>query len=169
MMKKRNNRGFSIVEAVIALSVVVLVSACALSIVLSSINSKKAAVDKTYAQNFANSALESFKCHPKGDFAKYLAFAEEGSEHLTIVTEKNGDKKYTSGSFELESRTTDNTTVFTYVSQAHSFTAEITIQYGYDDGKTDTFEIVVTGTNGKQLVTLDYEKPASSTITTAPD
>lgn len=177
MMKKRNKRGFSIVEAVIALSVVVLVSACALSIVLSSVKAKQAAINKTYAQNFANNALESFKNHSAekkesyistGNFTEYLCFTEGCDCSLsTTITESSGNQisnEYTvsPNSFKLTSHTDTQTSTTTFEYTSQSFTAVITIDYTTVSGSTDItgrFRIVVAGSNGKQLAELSYAKP----------
>lgn len=77
MSKKRNRQGFSIVEVAIALSVIVIISISALSIVLSSITTKSAVINKTEAQNFANNVWESFKAaETEEEFLSLVTFAE---------------------------------------------------------------------------------------------
>lgn len=155
-MKKLKKGGFSVVEAAIALTVVVIVSISALSVALSSVNAKQAAVTKAYAQSFANSALESFKCHTsqqsdsKDSFVSYL-FSAEGC---------------------IPDPTTDDTETITYFCTPDSrpFTAVIKIKYGvniFEESTTeacymDTFKVVVLDKDSKTLAELSYEKPTSA-------
>ena len=86
-LKKRG--GFFLMEAVIALSVVTVVSITALSLIFSSISAKASAVNRAKAQGFAENAWECFKAS-KGEeeFIDNLAFAEG------VRLEKNTDNEY---------------------------------------------------------------------------
>lgn len=57
----KHKKGFSLVEAVIALTVIVIVSVSAMTIVLSSISARQKAINKAEAQCFADNAWECFK------------------------------------------------------------------------------------------------------------
>lgn len=97
-------KGFSLVEAVIALSVVVIVSFAALSLVLSSTTTKVNAVNKSKAQYFAYNALECFKASDSAtEFENNIAFAEG----ITPTTDEN---------------------TYTFVSEENKFTATVTIK-----------------------------------------
>ena len=60
-MNKRRKSGFSIMETVIALAVIVLVTAAALSVVMASISSRIKQSNYSEAQDFAHNILECFK------------------------------------------------------------------------------------------------------------
>ena len=87
MIKKlKQNRGFSIAEVVIAMSVVVIVSMTALTIVLSSTTAKNKAIAKNDALNFAANVVECFKAaDSKDEFIKYVTFGTE----VTLTNEDN--------------------------------------------------------------------------------
>ncbi len=126
-----NKKGFSLAEAVIALSVIVIVSVCALSIVLSSISAKQNAIDKEKAQYFANNAWECFKASDnETDFISNMEFASGVS--LT----------FTGGACE-------------YTSETYKFTANIKINYTAD---RPTFTIAVTDKDGNEIIAISYEK-----------
>lgn len=57
----KNKKGFSIVEVVIAMTVIAIVSATALTIVLSSADNTRAAMYKSDAQYLVADAIECFK------------------------------------------------------------------------------------------------------------
>lgn len=96
-------KGFSLVEAVIALSVVVIVSFAALSLVLSSTTTKVNAINKSKAQYFAYNALECFKASDSAtEFENNIAFAEG----ITPTIDEN---------------------TYKFVSEENKFTATVTI------------------------------------------
>lgn len=129
-MKKRKKSGFTIVEAVIALTVIVLVSATALTIVLLSVSAKVVAVDKSQAQNFASDAWECFKASgTEEEFIENMRFAE-GAELIFA----GGACKYTS--------------------EEYKFVAEITLNY---EVSRPIFEISVKYQD-KELITFSYTK-----------
>ena len=77
MSKRKFKNGYSLVEVVIALSVIVVISIAALSTVLSSVATKQAAINKTEAQNFAENAWECFKVSDDDEkFVSNVNFAE---------------------------------------------------------------------------------------------
>lgn len=126
-----NKKGFSLAEAVIALSVIVIVSVCALTIVLSSISAKQTAIDKEKAQYFANNAWECFKASDSEEgFISNMEFAES----VTL--------EFTDGEC-------------TYTSETYKFTAKITIDY---TATRPTFDIAVTDKDGNEIIAFTYEK-----------
>ena len=73
MLKRK--RGFALAEAVIALTVVLMVSAAALTMIMSSILVKTTSVIETEARGFASDALECFKAaDDKAEFEENLEF-----------------------------------------------------------------------------------------------
>ncbi len=121
-------KGFSLMEAVIALTVVVIVSFAALSLVLSSATAKVNAVNKSKAQYFAYDALECFKASESiSDFESNMLFAAD----IEIKLDENGQ--------------------FTYLSEENKFTAEITVI-------DNTFKIEVLDKNKKEIISFDYTK-----------
>lgn len=126
-----NKKGFSLMEAVIALSVVVVVSICAMSIVLSSVSAKQTAIDKQKAQYFSDNAWECFKASDsETDFVSNMNFAESVTLEFT-----NNECVYTS--------------------TEHNFTANIKIDY---TASRPTFSISVTDKDGKEIVAFTFEK-----------
>lgn len=129
-MKKHKNSGISIVEAVIALTVIVLVSATALTIVLSSVSAKVAAVDKSQAQNFASDAWECFKAsETEEEFIENMRFAK-GAELIF------------------------NEGICEYTSEKYRFSAEIFLNYA---ASRPVFSISVKY-QGKELISFSYFK-----------
>lgn len=73
MLKRK--RGFALAEAVIALTAVLMVSAAALTMIMSSILVKTTSVIETEARGFASDALECFKAaESKKEFEDNLEF-----------------------------------------------------------------------------------------------
>lgn len=138
MTKIRKNKGFSIAEAVIALTVIVTVTATALTIAFSSVTTKINAANKTHAQCFADNMLECFKAaENEEEFLALASFAEEielpaGSE------DENGN------------------TVYLYTHDNGSFTAEIKLRYA--TGERDEFYLAITDKKGEEIVSFSYRK-----------
>lgn len=131
MNKIRSKKGYSLVEAIIALAVVVVVSATALSISLSSLATKVRAVNRSYAQEFADNALECFKAADNyGEFENLVAYVEGAA-----LDGEDGEYKY--------------------VFEKKNFVADIKVQF--IEGR-DTFEIKVRETNGLDIISFNYEK-----------
>lgn len=142
-MIKINNkkRGFSIMEAVIALAVIVLVTAAALTVVLAAISARVKAVNKSEAQNFAYNVWECFKVSDDiGDFENNVEFACDGLNLRDYIAEENG-----------------NTASYSYDSTKNNFTATITANFA--DGK---FNITVKDNKGDDIISFPYEKGAKS-------
>lgn len=137
-MKNRNKRGYSLVEVVIALSVIVTVSITALSIVLSSVATKVNAINKSQAQSFADNVWESFKA------------AENEEEFLSLVAFSEG--------VSLTAGTTDESgkTTYTYNSQENKFTAEISVSY--QENARPELEVVVNDKDGDEIISFSYRK-----------
>ena len=131
-MKKllKSRRGFSLTEAIIAMAVILIVSLTAITIIMSSMNSKHTVFDQTRAQYFAESSLECFKsAEDKSEFAYLLSFVAEED----TLTSKNND--------------------YTYTSKKDNFKAKI-----HADFDTGVFEIEVTDKRGDELVSFNYRR-----------
>lgn len=140
-MSKRNRKsGYSLVEVVIALSVIVIVSVSALSIILSSIATKTAAINRAHAQGFAENVWESFKAADSQEEFVSLVDFSEGIVLSDGINDDNGN------------------TVYTYCSEKYKFTADITV--GYREGERPELRIFVADKGGDEIVLLDYKKGA---------
>ena len=99
-MRKRllNKNGITIAEAVIAMTVITIVTVSAISIILSSTVSTKKATYITEAQDFALSALECFRTSEnEDDFKSALEFIggysgeiTENADNYTLTLENSG-------------------------------------------------------------------------------
>ena len=131
MNHTKRNRGFSIMETVIALVVIVLVTAAALSITMAAISARVKMSNYSEAQDFAHNVLECFKAADDNeDFEKYVAEVAK----YTGMQEEIEDKKY---SF-------DN----------NKFIAQITA-----DCASGEFDIIINDkNNGTEIIEFDYTK-----------
>ena len=137
-MKNRKNRkgGFSIAEAIIALSIIVVVSIAAATITLSSISLRYTLTNRSIAINFADNAVECFK-------------AAESVEEFKGLIEQVCEGDWS---------TLDDTKIF----KNDKFTAEITVDFV---SSRPEFEIVVNeikkdGRTGDEIISLEYIKGA---------
>ena len=117
----RKKRGFTIVEAVVAISMIMIVSLSAIAIVASSGKATKSALKKQQAENFLSDVIVCFRADSLG----FLGISEvEGTrdyqvpntDYKAFVTIDNnkidvkimgGDKVITSGSFTKGKRTNE--------------------------------------------------------------
>lgn len=96
MSKKR---GFSIIEVVIALTVIVIVTFSALSIILASTTKRVSAINETEGQQFASDVLECFKASSSfSAFQNNVYFAlgesiDDTKWETKIETVENEEKK----------------------------------------------------------------------------
>lgn len=133
--------GFSIIEAVIALTVIVIVSVTAIGIISSSLATKADAVNTAAAQRFAYNALECFKVAKTYDeFSKKLQFVEGA----TLVNAKDESEQ-------------DIPNTYVYTSEAHNFTATLIVTFST---ARPELKITVTDSDGAELVALTYQKGA---------
>ena len=138
-MKNRSKRGYSLVEVVIALSVIVTVSVTALSIVLSSVAAKTNAINKSCAQSFAENVWESFKAADTQDeFVSLVAFSE-GVDKADITASEGENRNI----------------VYTYSSEKHKFKAEMTVNY---QSQRPELNLAVTDKEGDEIILLEYKK-----------
>lgn len=119
-------------EAVIALSVITIVSITALSLIFSSISAKTSAVNRAKAQSFAENAWECFKAsEDETEFIDNLAFAEG------VTLGKTEDK---------------------YVHEIGGYTVTITVDYS---GRA-TLNVAITEDDGEEVSSFTYEKGGTS-------
>ena len=170
MMKRLNKRGFSLIEVIMALAVVVIVSVAALSITLSSVPAKLNAMNKTRAQNFAADAWECFKvADGEDDFLSLLDFAVGVTEKTeTAVPDGQEPDFETSGEDRglllktehygdlLLTVSEDGSYVFT--SERFNFIATVSVDYPAAGGRPTLFYISVTNGDLEEIVTLSYGK-----------
>jgi len=139
---KRKKGGFSMVEVVIAMTVVVIVSIAALMFIDFSIKNAVEISNKTQAKNFAENTLACFKASDDyEDFkAKIKFFLGEEGDNL------------------IESRP-EGRFVYSYTSDIYNFTSKIQVEFCDDEDaeKTDTFEITVTR-KGEEIVHFEFTK-----------
>lgn len=135
----RNRSGFSLVEVVIALSVIVIVSITSISIVLSSVSSRTAATNKAYAQNFADNLWECFKA------------SDSQEEFLACVLVAEGEDLSSYSSTPLG----DGSVVYTVPCGRGKATAVVTVCFS---SAGDTFAIEVTDQKDKEILSFFYEK-----------
>lgn len=134
----RKNHGFSIVEVVIALAVIMIVTVTAISIVLSSISTKVNAIQKTQAQSFAENVWESF------------CAAESEEEFLSLVSFAEGIT-LTDGTIDG-----DGNTVYIYHSEAQAFVAQISVCF--PEQARSEFMIDVKDEDGRSIISFSYQK-----------
>ena len=137
MLKLKRKKGFSLVEVVIALAVIVIVSAGAITIIISSFAAKTKTINKSNAQSFADNLWESFKVSESADeFESAVAF---------------------SVGIELEGETgTNGKTVYTYILPESNFEARISV--GFSDIERDEFEISIFEDDGDSIISFSYNK-----------
>ena len=132
----RNKKGISIAECVIALTVITVISFAALSILLSSVSAKKAAVSRAEAQSFAESAFECFKASDnEAEFTANMQFAE----NVTLTgSESEGFTRYT------------------YQCEEDQYTAILDVKYS--ENERSELNIKVLDKNEKEIIAFSYEK-----------
>ena len=149
-MKRKNKGGFSLVEVVIALAIIVMVAGAGLSITLSSITTKVKAINRTHAQNFAENVLECFKAaDTKDEFHNLLEVVDNPND---IHEER------------------DDTTYYTFIhrSGSYQFVAEISVRYA--DGERPLLKVNVTdGEDGEEIISFPYEKGVTYYKVVAPE
>ena len=137
-MRNRKQRGYSLVEVVIALTVIVTVSITALTIVLSSVATKQTAIHKTEAQNFAQSVWECFKVSDDdADFVSNVDFAESVTLSDGTIDE-------------------DGYTVYTFDCEENKFTAIIKVRYS--ETERSDLSVDVLDKDGDSIVSFTYQK-----------
>ena len=143
MDKLKSKKGYSLVEVIIALSVIVVVSATALTVILYSISLRHAEINKAEAQNFAENVLECFKAAnqngltaeaKKAEFFRLVEFAEG-------ATFEQADPHFPG--------------IYTYTSETKKFIVGINISYENFNNAADlTVEVI--DKKGSRLTLFTY-------------
>lgn len=112
-MNNKRRAGFSMVEVIISLAIIVMISITAISITLSSIANRMTIVNRTHGQYFADNVWECFKAaKDNSEFANLLGFAYPGQDDDTsdVDITPDGDGKYTVESTRYKFTATVNVT-----------------------------------------------------------
>ena len=142
MMKKRNRKGgFSIAEAIIALTVIVVISMTALTIVMSSFAAKTTLITRSQGISFADNVWECFK------------EAEDLDEFKALVV--NAGIMPSDVADDIESETS-----FSYNNKEYKYTAKITVVYS--NGVRPKLDIVVSemDDSDSEIISFTYTKGA---------
>lgn len=168
-MKNKNKGGFSLVEVVVAMAIIVIVSATALTIALSSVNAKINAVNKTQAIYFADNVWECFKAaDTKKEFDELLKaiheyYGEDSNE------EDSNDEHFEKEHYKfgaLEKRGDVTYYIYTHKSGKYQFIAEIAVRYAANERPTLKINISdgTDGEGGKEIISFSYEKGEIFTV-----
>lgn len=131
MSRINRKGGFSMAEAIIALSIIVVVSITALTLVMSSFSVRTTLITRTQGMSFADNVWECFKAADDQDEFKSLV------EYATGLTPTEDTK---------------------YIYNGNGFTAVITANY--DDARP-YFDITVTESkDGDEIISFSYVKGA---------
>jgi len=133
MNKTTRNRGFSIMETVIALVVIVMVTAAALSITMAAISARVKMSNYSEAQDFAHNVLECFKA------------ADTNIEFENNMKDVAG--------YEYED-ISEAPSIYKYKVE-NKFEAEIIAAFADDN---DYFKITVNDNNGTEIIEFEYTK-----------
>lgn len=137
MLKKNRKKGFTLVEVIVALTVIVIVSAAAITIILSSFAAKTKVVSKSCAQNFASNVWECFKA------------ADTQEEFVSMVSFSEG--------VELSDAEKDDEgrTVYTCIFDGMDLEARISVEFSATE--RDELEIDITD-DGESIISFSYRK-----------
>ena len=147
MDKLKSKKGYSLVEVVIALSVIIVVSATALTVILYSITLRHAEINKSEAQNFAENVVECFKAAnqngltaeaKKAEFFRLVEFAEG-------ATFEQADPHFPG--------------IYTYTSETKKFIVGINISYSdFDENFNNAADLTVEviDKKGSRLTQIEY-------------
>ena len=131
----KRNGGFSIMEAVIALAVIVIVTVSALSIATSSLVAKTKLINRSQAQSFAQDVWECFKVSDdKSEFDTNLTFA---IDKTPVYDSESNSYRYNSKRFD----------------------AKIKIDNSFSE-----LTVTVIDKNGKEIISLNYDKYVESGV-----
>ena len=136
---KKHTRGFTVAEVVIAMAVIAVVTAAALSFFVSAQSTRKTVLATADARHFAEDARLSFRtAESEEEFLSHLTFAREG------ILFADGGLSH------------DGTHTYLYTSEKHGYTATLTVRYA--DAERSVFSIRVVRGESRELLTLSYEK-----------
>ena len=138
MNKTKCKKGFSLVEVIIALAVIVVVSAAAITMILSSFAAKTNIINKSNAQGFAANVWESFKAsETQEEFVSLVSFSE-GVELSEPEIDSNGNA------------------VYTYSFEDCELEARISVSFSLTE--SDELAIDITDDDGESIISFSYRK-----------
>lgn len=141
-MMTKKKRGVSIVEAVVAMAVVVIVSMASISAVLFATSANRKAMNQTKGQIFAQNMLECFKAADnRKEFEACARFAEG------IEDESQFSASGTNGVY-----------VYSYTPADNAFKSNISVSFSEDGGDDDSLQIKVITASGETIVKFEYKK-----------
>ena len=140
MSKKQRKGGFSIAEVVMALAIIVSVTATAMSIALKSVNTTANVINLNKAQDFAENAWECFKA--AGDEIEFISLLEfaQGVELNRDSTDANGNS------------------VYKHIIDEERYTVKITVGFHDEEDVADEFNVAVINKNEKNILSFSYQK-----------
>ena len=139
MNNVRNKRGFTLVEAVIALTVIITVSATALVVIMNSISLRFAEINRAEAQNFAENVWECFQAANEDG----LTSQEKTEKFFDLVEFAEGAEWTEKGE-----------SVYRYDSEERRIAADLTVRYG---DELSEFTIEMFDDEGQSIVSFSYE------------
>ena len=142
-LKKRTCGGFSLAEVVVALAVIVIVSVTSFSILHTSIAAKSEALNKAYAQSFADNLWECFKASDtQEEFCNAVYFAEG----VRI------------DSWEDNSADAEGTTITYHTRGYRAGALFVSVAVKFSDEEADTLEVTITDKDEKEIISFSYQK-----------
>ena len=147
-MKSKRNSGFSMVEVIIALALIVLVSIASLTIALSSIATRVTIVNRTHAQNFADNVWECFK-------------AAKDTNSSGSYTDEFWTLVYDATDTEPNNFVVEDSSTYEYKSEKHNFKIKITLTEENNRPKIDVSAFSTKNGRDKLIVDFDYTKGAN--------
>ena len=146
----KRNGGFSIMEAVIALAVIVIVTVSALSIATSSLVAKTKLINRSQAQSFAQDVWECFKVSDdKDEFDANLIFAIDAIDAINTIDAIDAIDK----TLVYDSKSNS------YRYNSKRFDAKIKIDNSFSE-----LTVTVLDKNGKEIISLNYDKYVESGV-----
>ncbi len=96
MRKRETRRGFTVAEVIVALTVIVIISAAAVVLISAQIRNESRAARTVTATNMAENAIECFRyaCDTKTEDTEILAAFEDAFGEGGCGYTKNGNGKY---------------------------------------------------------------------------
>lgn len=128
-----NQKGFSLIETVIAMAIIIIVTVSALTMVTSSLNITKKEIYTSKAQYFAADSLEAFRiAEDAAQFEETIAFA--------------GGYSY----FDVDEN------LYIYYLENSGYTAEISL--AYSDINRSEFCVIIKDESGNQIFEYHFQK-----------
>ena len=131
----KNKKGFSLTEIAVALSMITVVSVCAITIIVYSVSSSKRSADISEAQMFAADLRECF------------IVSDSDDEFIRAV-------KFAKG---IELRRLDDGS-YLYTSDKHGYEAAVVLNFSSDRRVTSSFSIKMVDDEQRELISFSYEK-----------